>query len=168
METIKRKYHCFSTLICVLMVSALSHTLVHAAQTRPGVQRLEEGITAYGHGEYDDAIFKLEMAKIQISEGDKERLWKVHFYLGLSYCLTGENDEARKQFIKTQELIKNRLPDSHMYSPKIVKMFNNTIVLTRPGASGTFRDSITGMEFVFVKGGCYEMGDYNGLGFSDH
>jgi formylglycine-generating enzyme len=31
----------------------------------------------------------------------------------------------------------------------------------------TFRDSLTGMEFIFVKGGCYQMGDTFGDGDSD-
>ena len=30
-----------------------------------------------------------------------------------------------------------------------------------------FKDTVTGMEFVFVKGGCYEMGDTFGDGDSD-
>ncbi len=35
-------------------------------------------------------------------------------------------------------------------------------------ASGkTFKDPYLGMEFVWVKGGCYEMGDTFGDGYSD-
>jgi hypothetical protein len=99
---------------------------VYAAQTIPGIQRLEEGITAYENGECDDAIFKLEMAVYQIGAEEKGQLWKAHFYLGLSYCLTGENDEARKQFSKAQEQIKNKLPDVLVHSPKIVRLFKGT------------------------------------------
>jgi len=39
---------------------------------------------------------------------------------------------------------------------------------TRPSSSGgAFTDPTTGMEFVFVKGGCYEMGDTFGDGYAD-
>jgi len=36
-----------------------------------------------------------------------------------------------------------------------------------PKSSAGFRDPVTGMEFVFVKGGCYRMGDFLGVGKSD-
>jgi formylglycine-generating enzyme required for sulfatase activity len=146
----------FSILICAFVLSVLSYTIVHAAQTVPGVQRLEEGIAAYEHGEYDDAVFKLEMAVYQIGEEDKDKLWDTHFYLGLSYFLSGDKDEARKQFIKAQGIINNKSPDSDMHSPKIAKLFKEAIV-----PLGTI------IEMVFIKGGCYEMGDTFGDGEED-
>ena len=152
----KLKHLYLAILICVFVMNAIVISLVHAAPTIPGVQRLEEGIAAYEHGEYDDAIFKLEMAVYQIDAEDKDQLWDAHFYLGLSYHLTGDDGDARKQFIKAQGLIKNRLPDSDIHSPKIVKLFNETL---KPKQVGVWKDLITDMEFVFVKGGCYEMGD---------
>ena len=39
--------------------------------------------------------------------------------------------------------------------------------LGTPMSAGTFRDTITGMEFVAVKGGCFQMGDTFGDGQSD-
>ena len=36
-----------------------------------------------------------------------------------------------------------------------------------PTAGGVFTDAKTGMEFVFVKGGCYQMGDTFGGGDGD-
>ena len=43
-----------------------------------------------------------------------------------------------------------------------------TTAATRPSSSaGAFTDATTGMEFVFVKGGCYEMGDTFGDGEAD-
>ena len=156
MKTIKLKKPYISIFICVYILSALTHTFVHAAQTIPGVQRLEEGIAAYEHGEYDDAIFKLEMAIYQISVDDKENLWESHFYLGLSYYLTGDNEEAQKEFIAAQGLIKNRLPDSNVHSAKVVKLFKEAL---KPEHDDEWKDPITGIEFVFVNGGCYEMGD---------
>jgi hypothetical protein len=126
MKTIKLKNLYISILICVLVVNAIVISLVHAAQTIPGVQRLQEGIVAYEHGEYEDALFKLEMAKIQISEVDKDSLWSVHFYSGLSYYLIGDNDEAKKAFIKAQGITKNKLPDQDIHSPKIVRLFKET------------------------------------------
>jgi formylglycine-generating enzyme required for sulfatase activity len=145
------------------LLNVLTHTLIHAAQTIPGVQRLEEGIAAYEHGEYDEAIFKLEMAVYQIEAEDKDKLWDAHFYLGLSFCLTGDNDESRKQFIEAQKISKNRLPDSDIHSPKIVKLFKEALKIKQ---KEEWKDPITGMEFVFVKGGCYEMGDIFGDGLS--
>jgi formylglycine-generating enzyme required for sulfatase activity len=165
MKTTKLRKLYLSIFICVFVFNILMS--VSATQTIPGVQRLSEGIAAYEHGEYDDVIFNLEMVLNQISNEDKESLWKTHFYLGLSYCLTGNSDEARKQFSAAQEIIKSRLPDPVVHSPKIVKMFNDANVRIGSGASGAFRDSNTGMEFVLVKGGCYEMGDTFGDGDKD-
>ena len=121
MKTIKFKKLYFTILICVLVLN--THTLVHAAQTIPGAERLEEGIAAYEHGEYDDAIFKLEMAVYQIIEKNKESLWNAHFYLGLSYCLTGDDKEANNEFRKAQEIFDKKLPDLNLHSPKVVKLF---------------------------------------------
>jgi tetratricopeptide (TPR) repeat protein len=98
MKTLKLIKLYIPLLICVIVINALTHTLIHAAPTIPGVQRLGEGIAAYENGEYDDAIFKLEMAVYQIEAGDKDQLWDAHFYLGLSYYLTGDNDESRNEF----------------------------------------------------------------------
>ncbi len=117
MKAIKTKiFHLFN-FICAFVISATVISLVHAKQTIHGVQRLEEGILAYKHSEYDDAIFKLEMAVYQIEAEDKDGLWDAHFYLGLSYHLTGDDNEAHKQFIKAQGLIMNKLPDVLMHSP---------------------------------------------------
>jgi hypothetical protein len=127
MRTIKPKQQYSSILISMFVLNVLTHTLVHAVQTISGVQRLEEGIAAYEHGEYDDAIFKIEMAVYQIQDGDKDKLWDAHFYLGLSSYLAGDNGEARKQFIKAQGIIENKLPDEHMHSHKIVKLFEESI-----------------------------------------
>ena len=137
---------CFSILICVFVLDHL--ILVYASQTIPGIQRLEEGIAAYEHGEYDDAIFKFEMAVYQIGADDKDKLWDAHFYLGLSYFLSGDNDVAKEQFIKAQGIISNRAPDVFVHSPKVVKLFKVATNLLVPF-----------IEMVFVKGGCYEMGD---------
>lgn len=123
MKNVKLRNLCFSILICVFVMNVMATSLVHAAPTISGVQRFGEGIAAYERGEYDDAIFKLEMAVYQIQEGKKETLWKAYFYLGLSYHLTGDNDEARNQFSKAQGVIKNKLPDSDIHSPKVVKLF---------------------------------------------
>jgi formylglycine-generating enzyme len=140
----------------MFVVNTLAISYVHAARMNPGVERLAAGIAAYGNGKYDDAIFKLEMAKIQISGVDKESLWSVHFYSGLSYYLTGDNEEAMKEFSVAQGIIKNKSPDEHIYSPKVVKLFKETM-----GPSGS------DIEMVFVKGGCYEMGDLFGDGGKD-
>jgi tetratricopeptide (TPR) repeat protein len=123
MKTIKLKITCISIFICVLVLSAITISLVHAVQTISGIQRLEAGIADYENGKYDDAVFNLEKALDQISIEDNESLWKTHLYLGLSYCLTGDSDEARKQFSAAQGIIKNKSLDEHKYSPKIVKLF---------------------------------------------
>jgi hypothetical protein len=141
MKTIKLKNFCFSILICILVVNAMAISLVHAAHTIPGVQRLEEGVVAYERGEYDDAIFKLEMAVYQIPEEDKDQLWVAYFYLGVSYLLTGDNDEMRIQFIKATEMFKNRLPGSDIYSPKIVKLFKEVL---KPGQEDIIGAAKTG------------------------
>lgn len=132
-----------------------------------GVQRLNAGIVDYEKGKFDDAIFKLEMAKIQISEDDKESLWSVHFYSGLSYCLTGDHEEAMKEFVRASEIFKGRIPDPETYSPKIVTMFKETIMRAGSGVSGTYTGSIAGMEFLLIKGGCFDMGDNFGDGSGD-
>jgi tetratricopeptide (TPR) repeat protein len=123
MKTTKLKNLYLSFIICVFVTNVITHTLVHAARMNPGVQRLEEGIVAYEHGEYDDAIFKLEMAKIQILDDDNESLWKAHFCSGLAYYLSGDNEEAMKEFIKANEIFRGKLPDPDTHSPKIVKLF---------------------------------------------
>jgi archaemetzincin len=125
MKTTTLKYLYFTILICTLVTNTITISLVHAAQTIPGVQRLEEGIVAYEHGEYDEAIFKLEMAIYQIEAEDKDKLWDAHFYLGLSYYLTGDNDETKKEFIKASGIIKSRIPVPDIHSPKIVKLFKD-------------------------------------------
>jgi formylglycine-generating enzyme len=147
MKTSKLKYLYLSIIISVFVVNTIAISLVHAAQTIPGVQRLEDGIAAYGHGEYEEAIFELEMAKIQISEDDKESLWKIHFYLGLSYCLKGDNDDTKKEFINAKEIFNKKLPDRNTYSPKIVKQFKDALAPVWPD-----------IEMVFIKGDCYKMG----------
>lgn len=105
---------------------------VYAERQGPGVERLRAGIEDYEDGRYEEAIFNLEMAKIQISENDKDSLWKVYFHLGLSYYLTGDNDEAKKEFSKSQEIIKNKTPDPDIQSPKIVELFNEVLKLKIP------------------------------------
>jgi formylglycine-generating enzyme len=161
MKTTKLRNLCLSILVIAFVINAMAISLVHAAQTIPGVERLEKGIADYENGKYEEAGTKLEMALDQISNEDNESLWKTHFYLGLSYCLTGNNDEARKQFSAAQKIIKNKSPDEHKYSPKIVKLFKKAL---KPGQDDEWNDSITGMAFVFVKGGCFEMGDTFGDG----
>jgi hypothetical protein len=123
MKTIKLKNLCFSILICVFVVYVIAISLVHAAPSIPGVQRLEEGIVAYEDGDYDDAIFNLEMAKIQLHEDDKENMWKTHLFLGLSYLLLGDADGSRNEFINAKKIEKSKVPDVHKYSPRIVKLF---------------------------------------------
>jgi formylglycine-generating enzyme required for sulfatase activity len=164
MKTTKLKYFYSSILICVFVVNAIAISLVHAAPTIPNVLSLEEGIAAYEHGEFDDAIFKLEMAVYQIEAEDKDKLWEAHLYLGLSYYLSGDNSEAGKQFIKAQGISNKKLPDPDVHSPKIVKLFKETL---KPTQDVEWKNPITGMEFVFVKGGCYEMGDNFGDGEDD-
>jgi formylglycine-generating enzyme len=156
MKNVKLKNLYLPVLVCMFVLSVFIHMLVHAAQTIPGVQRLEDGIAAYEHGEYDDAIFKLEMAKIQISEGDKESLWKVHYYSGLSYYLTGDNEEAKMEFTRANEIFNRKLPDSDTYSPKIVKIFKDALELAGQD-----------IEMVLVKGGCFKMGNIFGDGSDD-
>jgi formylglycine-generating enzyme len=132
-----------------------------------GIAKLEKGIECYENGKYDDAIFNLEMAKIEIPEDDKKGLWKVHVYAGSSYWQLGEKKESRLEFIKANEIFKNRLPDRDVFSRKIVKLFKKTIKRAGSWESGTYTESITGMKFVFVKGGCFEMGDVFGDGEGD-
>ncbi len=123
MKTVSVKYFYLSILICAFVLYFLIS--VHAAQTISGVKRLEDGIAAYENGEYDNAVFKLEMAVYQIPENEKDQLWDACFYLGLSYHLTGDNEESTKQFLKAQEITKNKVPDSYTHSPKIVELFKD-------------------------------------------
>jgi formylglycine-generating enzyme required for sulfatase activity len=39
--------------------------------------------------------------------------------------------------------------------------------VTPPLSASAFTDPVTGMEFVFVKGGCFQMGDTFGDGYKD-
>jgi len=165
MKTVKLKYLYLSIIICALALNNFIN--VHAGQKNPGIERLNVGIENYENGKYDDAIFNLEMAKIQLSEFDKDNLWSAYFYLGLSYCLLEEKEESKKEFNKANDIIKNKLPDPDKHSPKIVKLFNEAHMRTGSGAPGTYTYTIMSMEFVFVKGGCFDMGDNFGDGFSD-
>ena len=125
MKTMKLKHFYLSILICVLVLNFLM--TVSTAKIISGVERLEEGIVAYEHGEYDDAIFKLEMAIYQIPAEEKDQLWDAHFYLGLSYLLIGDADESTKQFSKAREIFSNKTPDPAIHSPKIAKLFKEAL-----------------------------------------
>ena len=137
MKNLKLRNLCFSILICVFVMNVMATSLVHAAPTISGVQRFGEGIAAYEHGEYDDAIFKLEMAVYQIPEGENDDLWDAHFYRGLSYYLTGDNEEAMKEFVRASEIFKGKIPDPDTHSPKIVKLFKEAVVIKKPVISGS-------------------------------
>ena len=156
MKTVKLEYLCLSILICVFVLGTFTNTLVHAAKTTSGVERLPAGIDNYENGKYDDAIFNLEMAVYQILEEEVELLWDAHLYLGLSYLLIGNTDESKKEFIKASSIIKNRIPDSYIHSPKVVKLFEESQL---PKLGEVWHDPVTGIEFVFVMGGCFDMGD---------
>ena len=130
---------------------------VQAAQQNPGIERLMAGIESYENGSYEEAIFKLEMALTELPDDDKENTWETHFYLGLSYFLLGEDDEAKNAFNKAKEIFKNKLPDPDLHSPKIVKLFKEVLEITKPEIEG----------MVLVKGGCFEMGDTFGDGDDD-
>ncbi|ODS32120.1 MAG: Formylglycine-generating sulfatase enzyme [Candidatus Scalindua rubra] len=80
---------CSINLLCAWFI----FSNVYAEQLKPGIARLKAGIENYENGNYDEAIFNLEIALTELSENDKENLWKAHFYLGLSYYLLGEDDE---------------------------------------------------------------------------
>ena len=54
------------------------------------------------------------------------------------------------------------MPDVHKHSPKIVRLFKEA-QLTQIG--NVWKDPETGIEFVLIKGGCYEMGDTYGEGY---
>ena len=130
---------------------------VQAAQQNPGIERLMAGIESYENGNYGEAIFKLEIALIELPQDDKENTWEAHFYLGLSYYLSGEDEEARKEFNKAKDIFNKKLPDPDLHSPKIVKLFKEALIITKPENEG----------MVFVKGGCFEMGDIFGDGQKD-
>jgi parvulin-like peptidyl-prolyl isomerase len=149
-EYLTSKHVCREIIISLMVIVFVFYQFsifkkVYAVQTIPGIQKLEEGITDYESGNYEDAIFSLEMATIQISEDDKESLWKAHFHLGLSYHLTGDNDESRKQFVKAQGIIKNKSPDVLMHSPKVVKLFKES--------TGFKEKKVGGKEIVAIVNG---------------
>lgn len=165
MKTVKLKHLYFLVFICVFVLSFLMSVL--SAQTNSGIERLQDGIADYENGRYDEAIFNLEMSKIQLSEDDKERLWKAHIYAGSSYYRLRRKEESRMEFVRAKKIFENRLPNRDDFSRRIVKLFKKTIMRTGSGVSGTYTESITGMKFVFVKGGCFEMGDVFGDGEDD-
>lgn len=119
---IKLRLLCIPLLICLFTLDI--NTDVFAGKLGSGIERLEDGIEDYKNGKYHDAIFKLEMAKIQISEDDKEGLWKAHFYLGSSYLLTGDEKEAINEYINAKKIIENRSPDPDKHHTRIVELFN--------------------------------------------
>lgn len=114
MKAIKLIKTYISILMCVFVLNAFDHTLVHAAQTISGAERLEAGIDSFKAGRYEEAIIDLEVA-----------IWEVHVYLGLSYYLSGENEKAKNEFKKAKEIFKYKLPDPGIFSPKIVKLFKD-------------------------------------------
>ena len=162
MKTVKLKHLYLSIIICVFVLNFLMS--VSTAKTISGIQRLEKGIASYESGNYLNAVINLEVALTELSDNDKENLWDAHLYLGLSYLLLGDTDGSRKEFIMVQKILKNKIPDVHMHSPKITKLFKEVLRLKQ---EGIWKDSTTGMTFVFVKGGCYEMGDTFGDGDDD-
>jgi len=155
MKTIKQKHLYLSIFICVFVLNFLMS--VHAEQQNPGVERLKAGIESYEDGSYEEAIFKLEMALIELPDDDKENTWEAHFYLGLSYYLSGEDEQAKREFNKAKEIFKNKLPDPDLHSPKIVKLFKEALEIKKPEIEG----------MVIVKGGCFDMGDTFGDGDKD-
>jgi formylglycine-generating enzyme required for sulfatase activity len=155
MKAIKPKNLCLSILICAFVINAMVISLVHAAQTISGAKRLQSGIADYDNGKYDDAVFNFEMALDLIPEEEKESLWNAHYYLGLSYYLTGDNKEMKKEFSKAYEIFEGTVPDPDAYSPKIVRLFKDVMKHAGPD-----------IEIVFVKGGCFKMGNTFGGLFS--
>ncbi len=105
------------------------------AQTRFGVERLRAGIGAYERGEYDVAVFRLELALDRFSDEEKEYLWTVRLYLGLSHYLMGERDEAVKEFVRANEIIDQKRPDPDLYSPKVVLLYKGAQKPTNGGAA---------------------------------
>ncbi len=151
-------------MILIYLFAANLLMLASEAQTRFGVERLRTGIGAYERGEYDVAVFRLELALDRFSDEEKEYLWTVHLYLGLSHYLMGDKDEAVEEFVRANEIIGKKLPDPDLYSPRVVRLFKGA---SEPEMAGTWKDPTTGMEFVLVKGGCYRMGDTFGDGYDD-
>lgn len=133
-------------LVCVFVLNAFTYTLVYSAQTNPGIERLQVGIENYENGRYDDAIFYLEMALNQISVEDKEDLWDAHFYLGLSYYLLGDEEEADKEFIRANEIFDKKLPDPDVHSAKILKLFKETLELTKSKIKATYANPLVLFE----------------------
>ena len=149
MKTTKLRNLCLSILVIAFVINAMAISLVHAAQTIPGVERLEKGIADYENGKYEEAGTKLEMALDQISNEDNESLWKTHFYLGLSFYLSGSEDRARKEIYNQKDIFKNRLPDFDLCSPKIVGLFKKSL---NPKEAETVKLAIDSTIFVDASG----------------
>ncbi len=154
----------YSPKVVRLFKEALAEKARLVKPEKPGVMELEAGIGAYEDGRYNDAKVSIEAALGELPQKDKENLWEAHLYLGLTNLLMGKEAEARNVFIKAQGIMKNKTPDLLMHSPKVVVLYKGA---SEPEITGVWKDPKTGMEFVFVKGGCYKMGDTFGDGFEE-
>jgi tetratricopeptide (TPR) repeat protein len=124
MKTTKLKNLFLTVLVIAVVINAMVILLVYAAQTISGAERLEAGIDNIKAGRYEEAIIDLEVA-----------IWEMHIYLGFSYYLSGENEKAKNEFNKAKGIIKNKLPDPGIFSPKIVKIFKGELNINKSTVS---------------------------------
>jgi formylglycine-generating enzyme required for sulfatase activity len=105
------------------------------------------------HGQHKTGI-------ISVSSGEFEQ-YTTMMIEGLSFAIKDLNENIIKA-INQQELIGLPVMSSPQQEPVI-----DAITTTSAITGDTYRDTVTGMEFVFVKGGCYKMGDVSGGGEKD-
>ena len=151
---IKLQLLCIPLLICLFTPDI--NTNVFAGKLGGGIERLEDGIEDYKNGKYSEAILNLGIALIQLPEDDKEDQWKAHFYLGSSYLLMGDEDEAKKEYINAKKIIKNKSPDPEMHHTRIVELFN---AVKTSGAPEVSSDVSTKVHAKRIGGGIERLKD---------
>lgn len=96
--------------------------LTAAPASRAGNPYLEQGIRAYEHFEYDQALELLEQAARHPDSTDQEKA-RVRLYLGFTRMTLGDRAMAKQEFAKALEHDYHvELPQD--ISPKIVSLFN--------------------------------------------
>ena len=115
---------------------------------------LQRGIKEYETGNYHNALLTLRAVIKDIPRGDgvdclslkdpakmmsciqgadiirghkDNSLWNAHFYIANSYFLSGEMCIAIKKFEETKALDSKSKPDSDIFSPKIVSLYESDL-----------------------------------------
>jgi hypothetical protein len=86
---------------------------------------LSMGVRHYGEGDFDAAVFSLDVAARRLA-GDASRrasLIKARLYLGATYVALGREDQARAEFREVLTVDPSARPGADLFPPKVLRVF---------------------------------------------